>query len=109
MALDSLYICSRCRKKFDINGIRYDSKRKIVCLSCLGKTESEDIKKIRERDDPLILSFICIRCRFKFRVKKGSQKKISCPYCGRLELMQVKKYKDEDDLIKDSSNSKYDY
>ena len=55
------------------------------------------------------IKFICVSCRFKFSVKKGSQKTIKCPYCGKTRLMLVKKYKDENDLIKDSSDPRFDY
>lgn len=109
MPLDSLYSCSRCSRKFGVENVRYDSKGRLVCLACLGKVEQRMESLIAKKEDAGIINFICMRCRYKFRIRKGAQQKFACPYCGRTELMQVKKYKDENDLIHESSNPRFDY
>jgi transposase-like protein len=70
----------------------------------------ERLKLEKEKSgDQELLRFICVSCRFKFSVKKGSPKALKCPYCGKTKLMSVKKYKDENDLIKDSMNPRFNY
>lgn len=83
----------------------------MICVECLGKKQKlarKDImpEKPEERQE---VNFICLSCRFKFSVRKGSPKSIKCPYCSKTKLMIVKKYKDENDLIKDSMNPRFDY
>ena len=110
MPLDSLYICNRCKSKVDINNVRYDTKGKIVCLNCLGKTEARHYARGKfQGGEENIIKFICVHCRYKFKIRKDSPKKFMCPYCGKSNLMHVKKYKTEDDLISEASDSKYDY
>ena len=107
MSLDSLYICSRCKSRFPIGNIRYNNRGALVCINCLeGKTGQ---RSTIEKPDIGILSFICIDCRYKFKIKKGSPQRPVCPYCGRSRIMQIKKLKDENDLIRDASDSKFDY
>ena len=111
MPTTSLYACSRCRKEFNFSNIKYDEKGSLICLECLNK--SQHLKKLKLKSEKPegqeALKFICVSCRFKFSVKKGSSKALKCPYCCKTKLMIVKKYKDEDDLIKDSMDSKFNY
>ena len=111
MPLTSLYTCSRCKREFNFNNIKYDESKKLICIECLEKSQTLTKKEVfSERpDDNEPVNFICASCRFKFSVKKGSPKAVKCPYCGKTKLMLVKKYKDEDDLIKDSMNPRFDY
>jgi|SRR3989338_2121812 len=111
MATTPLYTCWRCRKEFNFSSIKYDEDRKLVCVECLEK-----ITKLKQKEAPHEepeehgeINFICASCRFKFSIKKGSQKSIKCPYCSKTKLMIVKRYKDEDDLIKDSMDTRFDY
>src|SRR3989338_6038289 len=111
MPLTSLYTCSRCKREFNFNSIKYDDNTKLICVECLEKAQKLTKKQIvSERpDDNEPVNFICAGCRFKFSVKKGSPKAVKCPYCGKTKLMLVKKYKDENDLIKDASDPRFDY
>ena len=104
------YLCTRCREKFSFEQIRYDRNHKIVCKGCLGILDQEEKRKglMRARDFEKI-RLICMDCRFKFSVKRGSQQAIKCPYCNKTHLMLVKKYKDENDLIKESMHERFDY
>ena len=109
MALDSLYLCSRCRSKFDLSNVRYDNRGNLACLSCLGKSDvNTRFRMIAESQSPPYLNFICAHCRFKFTMRKDSPRKPVCPYCGKTNLMQIKKYKDENDLIREASDSRFE-
>ena len=106
------YTCSRCKKEFDFDHIKYDSDNRLLCVECLKmqeKIEKKEKLKIEKAEMGETINFICVSCRFKFSVRKGSPKQIKCPYCGKTRLMIVKKYKDEDDLIKDSMDPRFDY
>jgi len=112
MPISSLYTCSRCKKEFNFNNIKYDENNSLICLECLDKKQKL-VKKERlnseKPEEQEAVNFICVSCRFKFSVKKGSPKSLKCPYCNKTKLMLVKKYKDENDLIKDSMNPRFDY
>ena len=111
MPLSPLYTCSRCRKEFNFDNIKYDDNKKLICVDCLHRQKMLEKKSLKAEkpDESQPINFICVSCRFKFSVKKGSPKEVKCPYCGNTRLMHVKKYKDEDDLIRDSMNPKFDY
>lgn len=112
MALTSLYTCSRCRGEFNFDNIKYDLGNKLICVECMEKQQKIEKKeklKVEEAGEGQKIDFICVSCRFKFSVKRGSQQNIKCPYCSKTRLMLVKKYKDENDLIKDSSDPRFDY
>ena len=112
MPLTSLYTCSRCKREFNFDNIKYDENNKLICVNCLEKQEKIEKKEklsLEKADEGKEIKFICVSCRFKFSVKKGSPKTIKCPYCSKTRLMLVKKYKDEDDLIKDSMDPRFDY
>jgi len=111
MPLSMLYTCSRCKREFNFNNIKYDENKKLVCIECMEKTQELSKKRVasEKADDNEPINFICVSCRFKFSVKKGSSKAIKCPFCGKTKLMLVKKYKDENDLIKDSMDPRFDY
>jgi len=111
MPLTTLYTCTRCKMDFDFDHIKYDTNGKLICVECLGKQQVVEKKEkdMLQKTDDKPLNFICVSCRFKFSVKRGSQKEIKCPFCGKTKLMLVKKYKDEDDLIKDSMDPRFDY
>jgi len=111
MPSTALYTCSRCKKEFNFDNIRYDADRSLVCVQCLEKKQKLEKKNLlseRTKEQEAV-NFICLSCRFKFSVKKGSPKALKCPYCGKTKLMLVKKYKDENDLIKDSMDQRFDY
>ena len=111
MPLTSLYRCSRCKLEFNFNNIRYDTDHSLICVECLGKKQSLEKKQVKAEkpEDTGVINFICVSCRFKFSVRKGSPKEVKCPYCGKTKLMLVKKYKDENDLIKDAMDKRFDY
>ncbi|MAG92004.1 hypothetical protein CMO83_04985 [Candidatus Woesearchaeota archaeon] len=111
MPLTSLHTCSRCKKEYNFNSIKYTKDRSIICVNCLGNQQQLEKKevKIGKPDEQKKVNFICLNCRFKFSVRKGSPKALKCQFCGKTRLMVVKRYKDEDDLINDSMDSKFDY
>ena len=104
------YLCARCREKFPFEQIRYDRNHKIVCKGCLDVLEKEEQRKnLMSARDYEKVRFICMECRFKFSVKRGSAQALKCPYCNKTRLMQVKKYKDENDLIGEAMDPRFDY
>ena len=112
MPLTTLYTCSRCKQEFDFDNIKYDSNNKLICVNCLDKQKKFEKKEklnLEKAEEGKAINFICVSCRFKFSVRKGSPKEVKCPYCGKTKLMLVKKYKDENDLIKDSMDPRFDY
>lgn len=111
MPITPLYTCSRCRKEFNFNNIKYDEDHSLICVDCMGKKQKLQKKEVKTEkpQEQGAINFICTACRFKFSVRKGSQKAVKCPYCGKTKLMIVRKYKDENDLIKDSMNHRFDY
>ena len=112
MPLTSLYTCSRCKKEFNFDNIRYDRDHSLMCVGCLGKRDKLEKKEklsVEESKEQESIKFICTSCRFKFSIKKGSPKALKCPYCGKTKLMLVKKYKDENDLITESLDERFDY
>lgn len=111
MPLTSLYTCHRCKKEFNFNNIKYDNNRNLICVECLEKSQKLVKKQVKlaKLEEQETINFICYHCRFKFSIKKGSPKEIKCPYCGKTKLMIVKRYKNENDLIKDSMDHRFDH
>tara|TARA_Y100000310_G_scaffold345858_1_gene471579 strand:+ start:11332 stop:11658 length:327 start_codon:yes stop_codon:yes gene_type:complete len=108
MPSESLYICNRCKQRKNIHNVKFDRWGKLTCVTCLGEVESTEKKEITRPTSPIV-HFICVNCRFKFKINKKTQQKQFCPYCGKTNLMQIKKYKDEDDLIREASDPKFDF
>lgn len=112
MPVSMLYTCSRCKREFDFDHIKYDANNKLICVNCLEKQHKIEKKEkltLEKAEEGEEINFICVDCRFKFSVRKGSPKAVKCPYCGKTRLMLVKKYKNEDDLIRDSMDPRFDY
>lgn len=105
-----LYMCASCRKEFNFNNIKYDESHNLICNDCFKKKPI--IRSVMEEPksrEPSKDQFICLDCRFKFKITRGSEQKIKCPFCGKTKCMLVRKYKDENDLINDSMNHRFDY
>ena len=86
MPLTSLYRCSRCKKEFNFDNIKYDSDNRLICVECLGKQKAIEKKeklKLEKAEEGEAINFICVSCRFKFSVRKGSPKAVKCPYCSK--------------------------
>ena len=111
MPITPLYPCSRCKKEFNFNSIKYDTDRSLICLGCFDKQQELKNKEIKSEkpEDHGEKKYICVNCRFNFSVKKGSPKGLHCPYCGKEQTMLIKKYKDENDLIEDSMDPRFDH
>ena len=112
MPISMLYTCTRCKREFNFGNIKYDSNGKLICVECLGKQQTIENKEkmlVEKAQDDKPINLICVSCRFKFRIKRSSQQAMKCPYCGKTKLMLVKKYKDENDLIHDSMDPRFDY
>ncbi len=111
MPVTLLYKCKRCKREFNFNNIKYDKDGTLICVECLEKKKKLEKKEValEKLVEHKTINLICMNCRFKFSVRKGSPKALKCPYCSKTKLMIVKKYKDENDLIKDSMDTRFDY
>src|SRR3989344_4855187 len=90
------YKCSQCGKEYSFEKIRYgrDGKR-IVCVNCYKSSMEYDKNKMKEvqfikEDRPRsnFIKLICIDCRYKFNLRRGSRIRPTCPYCGKSRLMK---------------------
>jgi len=92
--VSTLYICDQCKEKFAFGNIRYTADgKKLVCLECY-----DHIKKSQQAKKPEIIEIaetlpdaikvICVKCRYKFSIKRKSGAKVMCPYCGGNNLMR---------------------
>ncbi len=104
----TLYMCSACKGKLEFENVRYsnDGKR-IVCKDCysrVGKSQKKETKVMPQKDSlPDSIKLICIKCRYKFSLKRKPEIRVICPYCGGNQLM-----KDDitaDKLIKEVSQN----
>jgi DNA-directed RNA polymerase subunit RPC12/RpoP len=110
LPLASLYTCTRCKKEYNFNHIRYDDKKNLICTLCFDKlTYAPNAPNSHKPTGQEAVKYICLHCRFNFSIKKGSPKAPKCPYCGKTKLMLVKKYNDANTLIEESMDSKFDY
>ena len=89
MGSASLYFCTQCRGKFPFSQIRYGNDGKVLCSLCSGKAAKEKKQEIIiESEAQESVKLICTHCRYKFAWKNGSRIALSCPYCGRTNLIR---------------------
>ena len=108
-ACSSLYTCSKCKREFNFDNIKYDDDKSLICIECLNKKQKIHRKDLimEKPEEAAKVNFICLSCRFKFSIRKDSSKSVKCPFCAKTKLMVVKKYKDENDLINDSMDPRF--
>ena len=46
MPLTSLYTCSRCKREFNFENVKYDENNRLICVECLEKQ-----KKIEKKEN----------------------------------------------------------
>ena len=91
---NSLYKCQTCKSEFDFKNIRYGPDGKtIFCVGCFCKLRNKEAEKTNIRQSQITdnsekIKVICIDCRYKFSLTKGSRIKPLCPYCGKGNLMK---------------------
>ena len=72
-------ICKQCRKTVSIDNIRYDKAgNDLICIPCYNGGPAQPQQKpgdARER-------FMCLRCNYKFSIRKDSRLTRKCPYCA---------------------------
>lgn len=86
----SSYLCEICKKKFPLEKIQYsDDGKRVVCDSCrfkiIQKEEGKEKNVLSESSSKVKL--ICVDCRYKFLVRKGSKIKVRCPYCNSNKII----------------------
>lgn len=76
-------ICKQCRKTVSIDNIRYDKGgNDLICIPCFNRGSEQPVQKpgdSRER-------FMCLRCNYKFSIRKDSRVARKCPYCASLNI-----------------------
>ncbi|MBI2101333.1 hypothetical protein HYT53_01870, partial [Candidatus Woesearchaeota archaeon] len=63
MVLTSLYTCTRCRRDFNFDNIKYDSNNKLICVECLEKQQKIEKKEklsLEKADEGEEVRFICV-------------------------------------------------
>lgn len=105
-------MCSVCKNEFEFNGIRYASDgHTIICKNCYEQTQKVKKKKPQDtkiqRDPNQSIKVICSDCRYKFSLKKKSEAKPRCPYCGRNRL--VRDDTTAERLVEEASRIKEDF
>lgn len=81
-------MCDQCKGKFDFGSIRYTNDgKKLVCLDChdkLKKALQEKKPEIIGAAEPLsdVVKVICVKCRYKFTLRRQSRARVMCPYCS---------------------------
>lgn len=113
MQAANIYRCTLCKRDFAFEDIRYsnDGKR-LVCKGCYSKiSNSEKGNQAKmARDKSIVIEekirVICAGCRYKFTLNKKTPSPV-CPYCGKNRF--IKDDIDTERLIKESSNSAYDF
>lgn len=123
-----LYTCTTCKGRVPSGQVRYDRDLKLVCLTCY---EAKVPKKItpdpRLRPLPALsakgtgpttpsahelakqITFVCQKCKYRFKLKENSPRSKRCPYCGAEEtynLMDVTPTAEE--LIREAMDRKYE-
>ncbi len=79
MAAGRTVICKECRETVSIDHIRYDKNGKdLICIPCFKRgPENTQKSAVSDRD-----RFMCLRCNYKFTIKKASRIPRKCPYCA---------------------------
>ena len=108
--------CSLCHKKVPVEEVRYNKDAKLVCKDCYknpsvkltgSPIEELPLEEENKMEKTNYNKYICVNCRYNFKVKEGTSKTIRCPYCGSTDVM-LYNYS-TDDLIREASDSRYDY
>lgn len=75
-------ICKRCQNKVSIDYIKYDRNgRDLICVPCFqrGPVEARQVSSEREK-------LMCMKCNYKFAVRRDSRVARKCAYCGGVNL-----------------------
>jgi len=85
--------CERCKRSVPASSIRYMPKGRdskiALCEDCRLKAKDEPVKekaavKEQAKQEPAPqTSYICVRCKYKFRYEPNPRKALRCPYCGK--------------------------
>lgn len=90
MADGRLVMCDLCKKSVPSLEIRYVPRGKdgavMLCNDCREK-KGQDVKLQRpsDRPAPQKKSFMCHRCKYKFRFDPKGVSNLMCPYCGETQ------------------------
>ena len=95
----SKYMCAICKFSFGFDGMTYsaDGKR-LICKNCynlaakkkdmpaLGEGKAKATASQLSSAAPDSTKVMCVDCKYKFFLRKGSRIAQSCPYCGKSQL-----------------------
>ena len=102
---DRKMICDRCRKAVLIADVRYlalgNNKTALLCSSCrAGKPVKESKKPLATKQ--VKKSYVCSRCKYKFKYTNDGTTNLKCPFCGLSDKVREDKLISANDIIKAS-------
>lgn len=85
MADARIIICKNCREKVSIDNVRYDRDgHDLICVPCYRRGPAPvPQKSLADRE-----KFMCMRCNYKFSIRKDSRLARKCPYCSSSNVTQ---------------------
>ncbi len=84
--------CHGCKKIVPASDMKYMLKGKsmvAVCPECRTKNAAPADKSMK-KEAPQKKTYICAKCKYKFKVSPDQEIFVQCPYCGRSD--SVTKY-----------------
>ena len=115
------YMCTICKLSFGFDGMTYSSDgKKLICKDCYNLIAKRNEKpvlgesKARRTDSQLSsaapdsVKVMCVDCKYKFFLRKGSRIAPICPYCSKSRLAKYDELT-ADNLINEVSGDKSFY
>lgn len=92
-SLVNKYKCGKCSRTIEREDLRIDlDGNRYICNVCfdLMKKQREALEaKSKESEKPVErVRLICVSCRYKFSLNKGTRVVPSCPYCGNNKVIK---------------------
>jgi len=79
MGSGSTIICKECRSTVSISNVRYHRNgRDLICIPCYGRLPKHELPQPAVARD----RFMCMRCNYRFSMKKDTRAARRCPYCA---------------------------
>ena len=115
------YMCTICKLSFGFDGMTYSSDgKRLLCKNCynqaakkndkpaLGESKAKTTASQLSPAAPDSTKVMCVDCKYKFFLRKGSRISQNCPYCGKNRLAKYDELT-ADNLINEVSRDKSSY
>lgn len=129
-----LYTCTTCKGRVPSGQVRYDRDLKLVCLTCYeGKMPKKIVPDPRLRPLPSSsgslnaktvgqkgpapaahdlakqIGFLCLRCKYRFKIRENSPRTRRCPYCGGEDVRNLSDVlPSAEELIREAMDRRFD-